>query len=283
LVEHTTENRSVDSSILSLATINKTNSLPDFGKVLGFSEGPRNKNSNIMQRLRNAALTALFVPSVMCIVSRDTNAQQAWQISTTPHFDCYYEPQSQDRISRVLFEAERAYARISLDLRHDLSQKVPVIVVSGDVPRSREAAFELVSRSGAPLRDHLVLSTETDDQIEATLMHELTHQFELELVPNLLRVPQWMLEGLAEFERGRWMRSEPARAAVIVPLAQLTGDNREGARAVLSFIADEFGTDGIRRLLSTLRDTPSEAALEGAFGLNLDEFQNRFESYVKAH
>jgi len=79
------------------------------------------------------------------------------------------------------------------------------------------------------------------------------------------------------------MRSEPARAAVIVPLAQLTGDNREGARAVLSFIADEFGTDGIRRLLSTLRDTPSEAALEGAFGLNLDEFQNRFESYMKAH
>ena len=234
-----------------------------------------------MQRLRIVTLSALCVAT--CLASREANAQQAWQITTTPHFDCYFEPQSQDRINRVLFEAERAYARISLDLRHDLSQKVPLIVVTGDVPTNRDAAFDLVTRSGAPSRDHLVLSIETDDQIEAILLHELTHQFEAELMPSLFRVPPWVLEGLAEFERGRWMRSEPARAAVIVPLAQLTGDNREGARAVLSFIADEFGTDGIRRLLSTLRDTPSEAALERAFGLKLDEFQNRFENYMKAY
>lgn len=251
--------------------------------MLGFSEGPRKQKLDIMQRLRIAALTALFVPIAVCIVSRDTNAQAAWQISTTPHFDCYFEPQSQDRINRVLFEAERAYARISLDLRHDLSEKVPVIVVSGDLPTSREAAFDLVRLSGAPMRDHLVLSTETDDQIEASLMHELTHQFEVELMPTPFRVPPWVLEGLAEFERARWMPSQPARASVIVPLSQLTSADRDAARAVMSFVADEFGTDGIRRLLSVLRDTASEAAVEEAFGLSLDEFENRFEAYMKTY
>ena len=237
----------------------------------------------MIQRLRIAALTALFVPSVTVTVSRDANAQQAWLISTTPHFDCYFEPQSQDRINRVLFEAERAYARISLDLRHDLSHKVPVIVVSGELPTNRDAALDLVTRSGVPLRNHLVLSTETDDQIEATLMHELTHQFEFELVPTPFRVPPWVLEGLAEFERARWTPSQPARASVIVPVSQLTTADRDGARAVMSFIADEFGTEGIRRLLSVLRDTATEAAVEKAFGLNLDEFENRFEAYMKAY
>src|SRR5262245_59604080 len=134
-----------------------------------------------MPRLRIVTLSALCVAT--CLASREANAQQAWQITTTPHFDCYFEPQSQDRINRVLFEAERAYARISLDLRHDLSQKVPLIVVTGDVPTNRDAAFDLVTRSSAPSRDHLVLSIETDDQIEAILLHELTHQFESELVP----------------------------------------------------------------------------------------------------
>ena len=78
------------------------------------------------------------------------------------------------------------------------------------------------------------------------------------------------------------MPSQPARASVIVPVSQLTTADRDGARAVISFIADEFGTDGIRRLLSVLRDTASEAALQKAFGLSLDEFESRFEAYMKA-
>ena len=81
-------------------------------------------------RLNNFCL--LFVLTASCVAASDANAQQAWQITTTTHFDCYFELQSQDRVNRVLFEAERAYARISLDLRHDLAERVPLVFVGGD-------------------------------------------------------------------------------------------------------------------------------------------------------
>jgi hypothetical protein len=217
----------------------------------------------------------LFV--LLCVSASDANAQQAWQVTTTPHFECYFEAQSQDRINRLLFEAERAYARISLDMRHDLAQRVPLVFVGGDVATTAG----LIQR--VPLDHYLIVAAETDDQ-EAVLLHELTHQFELELMPSPFRVPPWVLEGLAEFERVRWMPSQPpARASVIVPISQLTTADRDGARAVLSFIADEFGTDGIRRLLAVLRDTAGDAAVDKAFGLNVDEFENRFEAYMKAY
>jgi hypothetical protein len=95
----------------------------------------------------------------------------------------------------VLFEADRAYARISIDLQYELAERVPLVFVAGDVAPGPAAAAGL------------------------------THAFESELAPTLSRVPLWFLEGLAEFERRRWMPSEPARVAVIVPFAQLTADN----------------------------------------------------------
>src|SRR5262249_39813484 len=138
--------------------------------------------------------------------------------------------------------------------------------------------------SGGPLKHPMFIAAESDDMVEGNLLHELTHQFESEFVRVTFELPLlWVLERLAEFERGRWMPSQPARASVIVPISQLTGNDRDSARAVFSFIADEYGTDGIRKLLFALRDNAADAGLEKAFGLSVDEFERRFEGYMRAY
>ena len=54
---------------------------------------------------------------------------QTWDIQPTDHFDIYYQSQQRGQVDAVAREAERAYARISCVLRHELAEKMPLILV----------------------------------------------------------------------------------------------------------------------------------------------------------
>src|ERR1700674_3111933 len=51
-----------------------------------------------------------------------------WHIYTTDHFEIYYYPALEHHLERVASYAESAYQKISADLKHDLSFKVPLII-----------------------------------------------------------------------------------------------------------------------------------------------------------
>jgi hypothetical protein len=216
-------------------------------------------------------------------------AQSTWLTQTTPHFEIFYERQWADRIDRVAVEAELAYSRIATDLRFDLPARVPLIVVPSerDLPKSRAAATALVVESGAPARDHLLLALDPSEQRQASLSHELTHHFTWELTPSDREaIPAWLDEGLSEYERVRWTGSpSPARTYSSVPaISQIASSDRDSSRRVFEFIADEYGTDGIRRYLTTLKHaTTSGSALQETFGFSQDEFERAFQQYLRAH
>jgi hypothetical protein len=104
-----------------------------------------------------------------------------WHVRTTNHFDIYYAQRLDlDSIAR---EAERAYSRVSRDLRRDLSVKVPLLVLptARDLPHSEQEAAVIVRASGAARdRDHLLLAVNPRDGREKRLAHELTHIFEFD-------------------------------------------------------------------------------------------------------
>ena len=54
---------------------------------------------------------------------------QRWDIQPTDHFDIYYQSQQRSQVDAVAREAERAYTRISYVLRHELAEKMPLILV----------------------------------------------------------------------------------------------------------------------------------------------------------
>src|ERR1700737_314440 len=124
--------------------------------------------------------------------TRHVFGHSGWQTRTTDHFEIYYERSLADQVDRVVTEAERAYGRISADFRHSLPTRMPLIMLNSrrELPDSEQSALNIIRRSGAPLTgDHLMLPVEPADQREATLTHELTHQFEFELIPQSPQLP----------------------------------------------------------------------------------------------
>ena len=100
--------------------------------------------------------------------------EQRWAIQPTDHFDIHYQSQQRSHVDAVAREAERAYARISYALRHELTAKMPLILVGEDrdLPRNEGQARALVTASRAsntitcscqrrPLRSALVVCWHT--------------------------------------------------------------------------------------------------------------------------
>ncbi len=231
-----------------------------------------------------------------------------WHIYTTDHFEIYYYPEIERHLERVAGYAESAYQHVSADLKHDLSFKVPLILFKTHSEFEQQnvapgAAQEGVAAFAEPYRQRMLLPIDDPpDNLYGLITHELTHQFQFDIIPQgLIRqnVPLWVNEGGAEFERGQWdpldlMMIRDAAVADIVPkMSQTDGyGNASNARlvpynlghAVYEFIEAKFGVEGVRQFLFALRKSViggGEDAYEEALRMKPDEFDQAFERYIK--
>lgn len=126
------------------------------------------------------ALVAMTLGSIRLIPVQFDPATATWRVRATNHFEIYYT-QGRD-LESIAREAEHAYARVSRDLRRQISARMPVILLptSGDLPKTEQEAAAIVRASGAPARDHLLLPVEPSNDREEVLAHELTHIFEFD-------------------------------------------------------------------------------------------------------
>jgi hypothetical protein len=120
------------------------------------------------------------------------------------------------------------------------------------------------------------------------LVHELTHQFAFDIIPDTSRLAPFLIEGLAEYQRGVWNSADlrTLRAAVaagaIPSVANLDTVDRHWAHAVFDFVGAQHGQEGIRQLLFALRAHAFlEPAVTTAFGVTLDEFDRGFRGFVQ--
>jgi hypothetical protein len=230
-----------------------------------------------------------------------------WHIYTTDHFEIYYYPELEHHLERVSGYAESAYQKISSDLRHDLSIKVPMILFKTHSEFEQQnvepgAGQEGVGAFAEPFRDRMLLPIDDPpDRLYGLIVHELTHIFEFDIIPqSLIRrsVPLWVNEGLSEYERADWTpfdlaQVRDAAVADIVPrMTKEEGYGSGGARflaynlghAVFEFIEARFGQEGIRQFLFSLRKSViggGEDAYEEAFKMTAEEFDQAFDRYLK--
>jgi WD40 repeat protein len=232
-----------------------------------------------------------------------------WEIYTTDHFEIYYYPEMKQHLERVAGYAESAYQQISADLKKELPSKIQLILFKTHSEFEQEnidpsAGQEAVGAFAEPTRLRMVMPIDAPpDQLYGLIVHELTHQFEFDIIPQgLIRrnVPLWVNEGLSEFERGQWtpldlMQVRDAAVADIVPKMTETedyGNNATSARfvpynlghAVFEFIDAKFGKEGIRQFMFALRKSViggGEDAYEDALKMKKDEFDQNFERYLK--
>ncbi|HZA33789.1 MAG TPA: hypothetical protein VE505_02620, partial [Vicinamibacterales bacterium] len=230
-----------------------------------------------------------------------------WHIYTTDHFEIYYYPEIEQHLERVAGYAESAYQQISADLKHDLAFKVPLIVFKTSSEFQQQnvipgAAQEGVGAFAESTRDRMVLPIdEPPDLLYRLIVHELTHIFEFDIIPQSLvrrSVPLWVNEGLSDYMTGYWrpidlMMVRDAAVADIVPkMTDLEGYGNSGSprmiynlgHAVFEFIESRWGKEGLRQFLFSLRKSViggGDDAYEEALRLKPEEFDQQFEKYLK--
>src|SRR4026207_1023395 len=231
-----------------------------------------------------------------------------WQWYETEHFRIYFYPEEQQHLERIAGYAESAYQQVSADLRHELSFKIPLVLFK---PHSEfeqqnsagpEASSEGVGAFAEPSRNRMVMPIDDPpDLLYGLIVHELTHQFEFDIIPQgLIRraYPLWVNEGLSDYERGQWspmdlMTVRDAAVADIVPKMSDLQDygNFSNPRliynlghAVFEFIEAKFGKEGVRQFIFALRKSAiggGEDAYEEGLRMKKDEFDQAFERYLK--
>jgi hypothetical protein len=230
-----------------------------------------------------------------------------WSIYTTDHFEIYFYPDVQPHLERIASYAESAYQQVSADLKHDLSFKVQLIIFKTHSEFEEEnvdpgAGQEGVGAFAEPFRQRIVAPIDDPpDRLYGLIVHELTHQFQFDIIPQTLirrSVPLWVNEGGADYERGQWepldlMVVRDAAISDTVPkMSQLEGYGTAGpsrliynlGHAVFEFIEAKYGKEGIRQFMFALRKSViggGEDAYEEALKLKKEEFDEAFERYLK--
>ncbi len=231
-----------------------------------------------------------------------------WQVYATDHFDIYYYPEIEPHLERLASYAESAYQLVSIDLKHDLGFKVPLVLYKTHSEFEQTNLFpgflpEGIAAFAEPERDRMVLPIdEPPDRLQGLITHELTHVFEFDIIPRSMLhhgVPLWVDEGLADYERGTWdpidrmMVRDVAIADRVPRLRDLDDFSHLSSprlgynlgHAIFEFIAQRWGKDGVRRFLVELRrsviggDMSADLYIE-SFAVPTEQFEREFSTYL---
>jgi hypothetical protein len=269
------------------------------------------------------AFCALFALAAHCLAPPPAEAQTPyipyfgknqvrydnfeWWTYETDHFVIYFYKDIEPHLERMAGYAESAYQHVSSELRYDLVQKIPLILFQTSSEFQQQnvipgAAQENVGAFAEPTRHRIVMPMdEPPDLLYRLIVHELTHQFDYEIIPaSLVRqsTPLWIHEGLADYMTGQWrpldlMSVRDAAVADIIPkMSKLDGYSEVGGarmiynlgHAIFEFVESRWGKEGLRQYLFSLRKSViggGEDAYEEAFKISADEFDQQFDKYLK--
>ncbi len=230
-----------------------------------------------------------------------------WKVYSSPHFDIHYYEEEEKYLEDVVSYAESAYLKISKELDHELRFRIPLVVYKthAEFETTNIAMGEIGEGVGAfaePIQNRMVLPIDQPpDKLQALISHELTHIFQFSIfyegyLGRALRSqgPLWIFEGMASY----LAKDEDAldqmviRDAVvnnILPpvqdLTQLSFLTYRYGHAIFDFIEQEHGKEGFRNFIYEYRKVlltgNVEKAIKEAFNLEIDEFNRRFNRYLR--
>jgi Tol biopolymer transport system component len=229
-----------------------------------------------------------------------------WKIVSSTHFDVYYYQGGDSLALRVLDLAEKANIKLTRDMGHILSNKVPIILYlsHNDFAQTNVTTEMLDGSTGGfteLLKNRVVLPfAGSYEELRHVVVHELTHAFMFDMLyngglpsfitrQNIVYVPLWFAEGLAEWNSLGWepnadmFMREGTIAGYLPPLPY--GGNyliyKEG-QAAIKFMNERYGPDRVRDLLQKLKFHRSfDRAFELSLGMSQNKFDEEFQSWLK--
>jgi len=217
-----------------------------------------------------------------------------WQVYSTGRFEIYFRAGWDAGAQRAERVADRAYSRLSSDLRHELSTRPNLVLFATSAERERAAPSGGVP--GTQPRILLALDR-SDDQLLAEFTHEITHAFEFDILPAGVPSggPGWIWEGLAEHEGETWAAGDEDLLRGLVRTDRVPAlsafENTTERRlpyavghAAFDFITARWGLDGIRQMFFSMRQRQAAdrgALYSVAFGISAEAFDQAFEQYLR--
>jgi WD40-like Beta Propeller Repeat len=230
-----------------------------------------------------------------------------WKVYAAPHFDVHYYPATEPFLEDIVSYAESAYLKISRDLDHELTFRVPLITYKthGEFQQTNVTLGEVPDYVGAfaePVQYRMVLPIDLPpDKLAQLIAHELTHIFEFSYffegyLGRALRAqaPGWLMEGLASYlgrdedNIDRMVMRDAVVNNVVRPIESLGATDfltyRYG-HAVFDYIEQEHGIEGLRTFLFEFKKVVLTGnlpkAIKESFGYEIDEFDRRFIRYLR--
>jgi Tol biopolymer transport system component len=242
-----------------------------------------------------------------------------FKVLKTEHFDVYYYPEMQAAAQQAARMAERWYKRLSQLLEHELRGRQPLILyansphfqqttaIAGSIGEGTGGVTEMFKRRIVlPMGPSLAAS-------DHVIGHELVHAFQIDMTsagastlasatPTAMRLPLWMIEGMAEYmsighddaHTAMWMRDAVRKQNEDdkweLPTIKKLADSYtyfpyRWGQSLWSYIAGNWGDDAVSRIIKSAgRMGGYEAAIRRVTGKSQEELSKEWhEAMTEAY
>ncbi len=231
-----------------------------------------------------------------------------WRYIQSDHFDIYYYDSKNYYLAEfTAYSLEAAYQQLKRDFRHEISDRIQVIIYASHSEFSETNVVPLpVDAQGIggvtdKFKNRITMPFQGDyAEFRRVLHHELVHAVFNDMfyggtiqsiVQNNIQLvfPLWFEEGLAEFMALGWDTNTDMfiRDAIIntylPPIPRLGGYFAyRGGQSMWLYIADEYGREKIAEILQRIKATRSvEVGMRQALGLNINDFSDRWQEWLR--
>jgi Tol biopolymer transport system component len=223
-----------------------------------------------------------------------------WSILKTRHFDLYFHSGEAAVAQDVGRMAERAYARLSRILDHQIEKHVPIILYASSNEFQQTTVIPDLLGEGTggftePVKRRVTVPLGGSYRdFDHVLTHELVHAFQFDILMGgsdrptggVLRFspPLWFMEGMAEYLSlgevdpltSMWLRDGALQGYLTpIPYLEQVGDIRvyRYGQAIMAYLGATYGDHVIGEILKRVPQTRSlDRALEAVVGLTLQKF-----------
>jgi len=226
-----------------------------------------------------------------------------WSVIQTEHFEVYFYKGEHEAAVDAARMAERAYARLSTILHHQVESRIPLILYASQSDfQSTNVSPEMISEGTGGFTDFAkrrvtIPFTGGYGDLEHVLTHELVHAFQFDVLFGSAEKgiagsvggytpPLWFAEGMAEYLSitkvdnltSMWMR-DAALQGYLISIGELeyAGDIRvyRFGQSIFAYIGKTFGDERIGELLERLGRTHNTArAFQDVLGMTMSKLSD---------
>jgi len=229
-----------------------------------------------------------------------------WKFIKSPHFDIYYYTEDIDLAEFTADIAENAYEQISKHFRWNLKKPVSIVVYNShkDFQQTNVTYSYLSEGIGGVtelFKNRVVIPFEGSyEQFRHVIHHELVHAVVNDMVyggnvqsiisgAQLLRLPLWVNEGIAEYLSSNW----DTKADMVIRDMAVNDEipsvkelkyymAYKGGQSVWRFVAEKYGREKVGEIYIAMKKTQnSERGWQKALGMDFDDLTEHWQDYVK--